>query len=98
MPFHKIDNGVKEWALQLIAEGWPIECVIEAIGVSRRSIGRWTDNYDFVQRPQVWKTAPAQKPWASTSLPAIQVTRQVIWVTGEGRHTLGWIPVSPVER
>jgi hypothetical protein len=35
MPFHKIDNGVKERALQLIAEGWPIERVIEAIGVSR---------------------------------------------------------------
>ena len=46
MPFHKIDNGVKEQALQLIAEGWPIERVIEAIGVSRCSIGQWTDNYE----------------------------------------------------
>ena len=73
MPFHKIDNGVKERALQLIAEGWPIERVIEAIGVSRRSIGRWTDNYDFVQRPQVWKTAPAQ----SLGLPLL--CRQFRW-------------------
>jgi transposase len=37
---------VKQWALQLIAEGWSLEQVIEAIGVSRRSIDRWMDNYE----------------------------------------------------
>ncbi len=37
MPFHKIDPGVKERALQLISEGWALENVIEAIGVSRDS-------------------------------------------------------------
>jgi transposase-like protein len=46
MPFHKIDTGVKQQALQLIAEGWSLEQVIEAIGVSRRSIDRWMDNYE----------------------------------------------------
>jgi transposase len=46
MPFRKINNGVKERALQLIAEGWPLEQVIEAMGVSRRSINRWADNYE----------------------------------------------------
>jgi transposase-like protein len=46
MPFRKIDTGVKERALQLISEGWPLEQVIEAIGVSRRSINRWADNYE----------------------------------------------------
>jgi hypothetical protein len=38
MPFHKIDIGVKEWALQLIAEGWPLQHIIEVFGASRRSI------------------------------------------------------------
>ncbi len=46
MPFHKIDPGVKEWALQLISEGWALENVIEAIGVSRCSIDRWATNYE----------------------------------------------------
>lgn len=46
MPFRRIDNGVKERALQLIAEGWPLEHVIEVFGVSRRSINRWANNYD----------------------------------------------------
>jgi transposase len=46
MPFHKIDTGVKERTLQLIAEGWSLEHVIEAIGVSHRSIDRWADNYE----------------------------------------------------
>src|ERR1700674_4501343 len=46
MPFRKIDTGVKERALQLIAEGWSLEHVIEAIGVSRQSIDRWASNYD----------------------------------------------------
>lgn len=46
MPFRKINNGVKERTLQLIAEGWPLEQVIEAMGVSRRSINRWADNYE----------------------------------------------------
>jgi transposase len=47
MPFRKIDSGVKERAVQLIAEGWPIERVIEAFDVSRRSIHRWADNYEM---------------------------------------------------
>jgi len=46
MPFHRIDTGVKERALQLIAEGWPLQHIIEVFGVSRRSIGRWADNYN----------------------------------------------------
>ena len=46
MPFCKVDTGVKEQALQLIAEGWSLEHVIEAMGVSHRSIDRWTDNYE----------------------------------------------------
>ena len=46
MPFQKIDTGVKERVLQLIAFGWPLQHVIEAIGVSRRSIDRWADNYE----------------------------------------------------
>jgi len=33
MPFHKINTVVKEQALQLIAEGWPLVCVIDVIGV-----------------------------------------------------------------
>jgi hypothetical protein len=45
MPFHKVDSGVKESALQLIAEGWGLERVIETMGVSRRSVDRWTNNY-----------------------------------------------------
>ena len=35
MPFHNIDNGVKQQTLQLISEGWSLE---QAIGVSCRSI------------------------------------------------------------
>jgi len=46
MPFHRIDTGVKERALQLIAEGWPLQHIIEVFGVSRCSIGRWADNYN----------------------------------------------------
>jgi transposase len=46
MPYHKIDNGLKQRAVQLISEGWSLEQVIEAIGVSRRSIDRWVDNYE----------------------------------------------------
>jgi len=46
MPFHQIDIGVKQRALQLIAEGWDLDDVIQAMGVSRRSINRWTDNYE----------------------------------------------------
>lgn len=46
MPFHKIDVGVKEQALQLMAEGWDLEQVIDAIRVSRCSINRWADNYE----------------------------------------------------
>ena len=46
MPFRKIDTGLKERALQLIAGGWPLEHVIETIGVSRRSVDRWAHNYE----------------------------------------------------
>lgn len=37
---------MKQRAVQLISEGWSLEQVIEAIGVSRRSIDRWVDNYE----------------------------------------------------
>jgi transposase len=70
MPFHKIDAGVKERALQLISEGWPLGQVIEAIGVSRRSINRWATNYEafgsvksptvIAGRPRVLNTTAVQ--------------------------------------
>ena len=46
MPFHKIDTGVKQQALQLIAEDWPLVHIINMIGVSCHSISRWSDNYN----------------------------------------------------
>jgi transposase len=46
MPYRKIHTGIKERSLKLIAEGWFIEQIIEALGVSHRSIGRWADNYE----------------------------------------------------
>jgi transposase-like protein len=46
MPFRKIDTDVKERALQLIAEGQPIEHIIEVIEVSCHSVDRWADNYE----------------------------------------------------
>jgi hypothetical protein len=45
MPFHRVDTGVKERALQLIAEGWPLQHIIEVFGASRPSIDRWANNY-----------------------------------------------------
>jgi hypothetical protein len=39
MPYRKIHTGIKERSLKLIAEGWFIEQIIEALGVLRRSIG-----------------------------------------------------------
>jgi len=46
MPFYKIDTGVKHWALQLIAEGWPLVHIINVIGVSCHGISQWSDNYN----------------------------------------------------
>jgi transposase len=75
MPFRKIDTGVKERALQLVAEGWPLERIIEAMGVSRRSIGRWTDNYEAL--------GTVKAPSAITGRPRILNSTAV-----EGLHDL----------
>jgi transposase len=46
MVYHHISPDMKQRALQLLKQGWEIEDVAEVLGVSSKSIGRWSDNYD----------------------------------------------------
>lgn len=46
MVYQKISNDRKERALYLLLEqGWEIERIVDALGVSAKSIGRWEENY-----------------------------------------------------
>ena len=46
MVYQKISNNRKEQALYLLLEeGWEIERVAHALGVSMQSIERWEENY-----------------------------------------------------
>lgn len=54
MPYRSISTDLKERALHLISEGWSIDDVVDAFGVSERSIQRWTRNvaqHDSVVAP-----------------------------------------------
>ncbi|KAI0755036.1 hypothetical protein C8Q80DRAFT_1142500 [Daedaleopsis nitida] len=43
MPNRKISNDLKERAVVLIMVGWEAEAVAGALGVSERSVKRWTE-------------------------------------------------------
>lgn len=46
MVYHRISDDMKQRALRLLEDGWDIAEVVEALGVSAKSIGRWQDNYE----------------------------------------------------
>jgi transposase len=47
MVHRRISNDIKERALYLLLEkGWTMERVVEALGVSSRSVSRWEENYE----------------------------------------------------
>ena len=48
MVYQKISPDRKQQALYLfLEEGWDIERVAAALGVSEKSIDRWQENYDI---------------------------------------------------
>ena len=44
MVYRKISTDMKERALFLLQDGWDIEEIVEVLGISRRSISRWSCN------------------------------------------------------
>jgi len=46
MVYRKISDDMKERALHLLTEGWELPEIANVIGVSLKSINRWTDNHD----------------------------------------------------
>jgi len=52
---------MKQRALQLLREGWELEDVTDALGVSSKSIGRWSTNFEThgrVDPPAVLRGRP----------------------------------------
>ncbi|KAF9066037.1 hypothetical protein BDP27DRAFT_1365899 [Rhodocollybia butyracea] len=46
MVYHHISDDIKQCGLRLLEDGWDITAVVEALGVSAKSIDRWQDNYE----------------------------------------------------
>ena len=46
MVYRRISPDMKHRALQLLQEGWYINDIAEMFAVSKKSIDRWTDNYE----------------------------------------------------
>ncbi|KAJ3771241.1 hypothetical protein FB446DRAFT_609118, partial [Lentinula raphanica] len=46
MVYRRISHDMKQRALQLLSDDWSIIDIVEALGVSAKSIARWQDNYD----------------------------------------------------
>ncbi|KIK49951.1 hypothetical protein GYMLUDRAFT_120653, partial [Collybiopsis luxurians FD-317 M1] len=46
MVYIRHSDEIKQRALQMVSEGWDIAKIVQALGVSTKSISRWQDNYD----------------------------------------------------
>ena len=46
MVYRHISADMKCRALQLLAEGWELGEITESLGVSKKSVDRWFDNYE----------------------------------------------------
>jgi len=61
MVYRKISADMKQRALQLLREGWELEDVTDALGVSSKSICRWSTNFETrgrVDPPAVLRGRP----------------------------------------
>jgi len=45
MVYHFISTDMKQRALAMLQEGWEATDIADALDVSRRSIGRWEDDF-----------------------------------------------------
>jgi transposase-like protein len=46
MVYRTVSVDMKQRALQLLDSGWTIEEIVDALGVSTKSIERWSHNYE----------------------------------------------------
>ncbi|KAI0691618.1 hypothetical protein C8Q76DRAFT_580191, partial [Earliella scabrosa] len=46
MPNRKIAPDIKERAIYLLSAGWQVHDIVAALGVSKRSLGRWQASYE----------------------------------------------------
>jgi len=46
MVYRNISPGIKQRALQLLSDGWDMEDIVDALGVSPKSVDRWLDKYE----------------------------------------------------
>lgn len=46
MVYRRISDDMKQRALQLLSDGWDIIEVVDVLGVSAKSVGRWQVNYE----------------------------------------------------
>jgi len=61
MVFRHISPDMKQWALKLLQDRWEMEEIVDALGVSSKSIGQWIDNYEqhgHVKHPMVFQGHP----------------------------------------
>src|SRR5882762_553533 len=91
MVFRHISPDMKQRALKLLQDGWEMEEIVDVLGVSSKSIGRWINNYEqhgHVEHPMVFQGRPRALNAAAmvdlqeliTQLPALFLDEIAEWL------------------